>query len=180
MSPFVLCGIVVLACVASLCVALSEQLRAESRRRRADKVERLGSVEAHSIDASLTGLHWPVDSSQQPAPAVRSAASVTAETRAATYRNILDLLGDDLDQDIDEWETVLQDFPQVRFPNESPRRESHEPAADKFTQPNRTRRVSAEEREMIVRLSNTEFADEEIALWLNLPLERVQELLNRR
>jgi hypothetical protein len=125
-----------------------------------------------------------------------SASTVSPESRAAAYREILDALGDDLDEDIAEWEAVLQDFPQVigaeefRTVDDRPQEPlvetAHEttasasqPTREPITTPPRTRRISADEQDMIQRLLRTGFAPEEIALWLNLPLERVQEILLR-
>ena len=115
--------------------------------------------------------------------------------KAAAYRNVLDSFGDDLEQDIAQWESVLCDFPQVLFPDaadlpppveqpdseEKPNRRKRrsKKGREKVVSPERSRIVLPEERDMIGRLAKTGFAPEEIALWLNLPLERVQELLRR-
>ncbi len=183
MSLFIAGAIVGASLIAGLLVALSEQLRAKLRRRR--------KAEPSSPAVRLAGPH------RLPANAgATKIATVSPESRAAAYREILDALGDDLDDDIAEWEAVLQDFPQVigaeelRVTDDRPYEPMVEtaqettaatplPACESMTPPLRTRRISADERDMIQRLLRTEFAPEEIALWLNLPLERVQEFLQR-
>ena len=190
MSLFVAGMIVGAGLVAGLLVAISEQKRAELRRRRATVPEDLSSAASQRSRAART-KSVPVAGNEQ------EAGAVSAITRAVAYREILDSLGDDLDSDIAEWEAVLEDFPQVigahdsgfaddricepvgETSNESAAT-THFPTREKITSPNRTRRIAAEERGMIQRLMNTGFAPEEIALWLNLPLERVQEFLPRR
>ena len=183
MSLFIAGAIAGASLVAGLLMALSEQLRAELRRRRkaqpSSPAERLAGP--HRLPANAAG---------------KKNAAVSPESRAAAYREILDALGDDLDEDIAEWEAVLQDFPQVigaeelraadDRPYEPMVETAHEtaaaellPACETITPPHRTRCISADERDMIQRLLRTEFAPEEIALWLNLPLERVQEFLLR-
>ena len=183
MSLFIAGAIAGASLIAGLLVALSEQLRAKLRRRRKDELSRPA--------AGLAGPH------RVPAnAAAKKIAAVSPESRAASYREILDALGDDLDDDIAEWESVLQDFPQVigaeelRAADDRPYEPMVEtaqgttaaaplPASESMTPPHRTRRISADEHDMIQRLLRTEFAPEEIALWLNLPLERVQEFLRR-
>ncbi len=171
MSLFIAGTIACISLIAGLLLALSEQVRVQLRRRKFARVA-------------------------QPQAPVKPAVASTAETRAAAYHEILDALGDDLDDDIAEWEAVLEDFPQVIGAEElrtsddrasEPMVETaHEttaaaalPARESITPLHRTRRVSADERDMIQRLMRTGFAPEEIALWLNLPLERVQEFLLR-
>ena len=184
MSLFVAGAIAGAGLVAGLLVVLSEQIRSE-----------------------LRGHRWIAREEQRPINAVRrdgpqlsntvpTATNDSPESRAATYREILDVLGDDLDNDIAEWEAVLQEFPQVigaeelraadDRPHEPMRETAHETTAaeplradEPFSQLHRTRRISADEHDMIQRLLRTGFAPEEIALLLNLPLERVQEFLLR-
>lgn len=183
MSPFIIAGAIAGASlIAGLLVVLSEQLRVTLSRR--GKVERdvPCAANANSPSGARRGNAAP--------------PATSPESRAAAYREILDALGDDLDDDIAEWEAVLQDFPQVigaeelraadDRPYEPMVETAHEttasaslPACESITPPHRTRRISADERDMIQRLLRTEFAPEEIALWLNLPLERVQEFLLR-
>ena len=167
--------------LASLLVAVSEKLRNNMRRRR--ESVRVAGMQPHFPLAAAKAISEP-----------RAVPALSPELRAAAYQEILDALGDDLDEEIVEWEAVLDEFPQVigaeelldrRQPACEPIAETTEmPASDqrvfsekKFTAPNRTRRIIAEERGMILRLMKTGFAPEEIALWLNLPLERVQEFL---
>ena len=187
MSLFIAGAIAGAGLVASLLVAMSEQIRAELRRRCDVRCDEQRSDEA----ARLAGPHrLPTASAATSSPNAqqRAANPVSAESRGAAYREILDALGDDLDEDIAEWEAVLQDFPQVigaaelRATDERPFEpvlETAIPDDESITPPSRTRRISAEESGMIQRLLRTGFAPEEIALWLNLPLERVQELLLR-
>lgn len=184
MSIFIAGAIAGASLIAGLLVALSEQIRAESRRRR----EAVRDEQCPGNVVSPTGTPR--------SNAVPAAATVSPESRAAAYQEILDALGDDLDEDIAEWEAVLQDFPQGIGAEDLRAAEdrSHEPLVETahettaaellpnheaITPPNRTRRISADERDMIQRLLRTGFAPEEIALWLNLPLERVQEFLLR-
>ena len=192
MSLFIVGAITGAALLAGLFVILSEQIRATLRHRQAAVPDRLHA--AH--DERAPGPHRKNESAKS-TNATRDAAELSAKSRAAAYYEILDALGNDLDQDITEWEAVLEDFPQVIGAEElrDEGRTSREPVAERsqqtespvlpptpeqFTAPLRTRRIEAEERSMILRLSNTGFACEEIALWLNLPLERVQEVLPRR
>ena len=192
MSLFIVGTITGAALLAGLFVVLSEQIRAALRQRPVALPERLHADHA----GPGSGLHRKRDVAH-PTNATLGATEVSAESRAAAYYEILDALGDDLDQDIAKWEAVLEDFPQV-IGAEEPRdesRTSHKPVAetsqqtesaaklpteDQFTAPLRTRRIEAEELGMILRLFNTGFACEEIALWLNLPLERVHEVLPRK
>lgn len=179
MSLFIAGVIAATGLVAGLLVAVSEQLRAKLRRRRV--AEQLSATQ-----------------SARPNAAEKSASdcvSASAESRAAAYREILDALGDDLDDDIAEWEAVLDDLPQVIGAEELRQTEDRaselaleasQETASKLSSPReqvipplRTRRISDDERDMILRLMRTGFACEEIALWLNLPLERVQELMMR-
>lgn len=183
MSLFIAGAMAGASLLAGFLIGLSEKLRSSVRR------QRLGTA---------TELH-----ERQRQDGVPAAASLpdtrrgedTAETRAAAYREILDALGDDLDQDTAEWEALLQDFPQVSTeqhretderlaqPIVETTSETARPAASPKSEPvfsqSRTRRILAEERGMIHRLSRSGFAPEEIALWLNLPVERVHELLFR-
>lgn len=171
MSLFMAGTIACVSLLAGLLLAMSEQVRVQLRRRKSARVA-------------------------QPQTPAKPAVASAAESRAAAYREILDALGDDLDDDIAEWEAVLEDFPQVIGAEElrtsddrasEPMVETaHEttaaaslPVRETITPLHRTRRVSADERDMIQRLMRTGFAPEEIALWLNLPLERVQEFLPR-
>lgn len=184
MSLFIVAAIACASLIAGLLVAMSEQIRAELRRRREAARE-----ERHPVDAVRRDM--PPRSN-----AIPVATAASPESRAAAYREILDALGDDLDEDIAEWEAVLQDFPQVIGAEEvlASEDQSHESmvetahemraadllsASETITPLHRTRRVSADERGMIQRLMRTGFAPEEIALWLNLPLERVQEFVLR-
>lgn len=183
MSLFIAGAIASASLIAGLLVAVSEQIRVGLCRRRE-------AVRDEQHPADVAGQ------SERPRSKAAPTATVSPESRAAAYREILDALGDDLDEDIAEWEAVLQDFPQVLGTAEPLAREDqpHEPmvetahemqAADSLpvretiTPLHRTRRVSEDERGMIQRLMRTGFAPEEIALWLNLPLERVQEFLLR-
>lgn len=182
MSLFIAGAIAGTSMVAGLLVAMSEQLRVQSRRRR--EAERSHAAGPALPQAATKSVGDASDS-----------APVSAESRAAVYREILDALGDDLDDDIAEWEAVLEEFPQVIGAEhlcqpddqaaerafESPQETASKLSVPqrKFTAPPRTRRVSADEHDMILRLLRTGFACEEIALWLNFPLERVQELLPR-
>lgn len=184
MSLFIVAAITGASLIAGLLVAMSEQIRAELRRRREAARE-----ERHPVDVVRRDM--PPRSN-----AIPVATTASPESRAVAYREILDALGDDLDEDIAEWEAVLQDFPQVIGAEEvlASEDQAHEPmvetahetraadllpASETITPLHRTRRVSADERGMIQRLMRTGFAPEEIALWLNLPLERVQEFLLR-
>lgn len=188
MSLFMVGVMAALGVVAGLIATLSEQIRVEVKRRQSE-----ASEQPH--------LHRPDDLTQpfvSVAPPRKSdtnrtqAATPTLEDRAVAYRSILDSFGDDLDRDIAEWEAVLEEFPQVLLADDSlvaeeqpASRVTEETCLDRLTDAEksvplkRSRRVDPEERGQIVRLSNTGFAPEEIALWLNLPLERVQELVNR-
>lgn len=180
MSLFIVSVVSVASLFAGLFVAVSERIRAQLRRREATRPEEQLAIQVEKPMA-------PRQSS--PAPA----ATERERSRAAAYREILDALGDDLDEDIAEWEAVLQDFPQVIGAEQllDPQHPTCEPVVktSEFAEaaprtapqkqsntPNRTRRIDKEERDMICRLLKTGFAPEEIALWLNLPLERVQEL----
>lgn len=181
MSLFIAGAIAGTGLLAGLLVAVSEQLRAKLRRRRQ-------AEQMHATQPALPKATRPVSGASD-------SASATAESRAAAYQEILDALGDELDDDIAEWEAVLDDFPQVigaeelRQPEDRASELALEASREKapkvskpqvrFTVPHRTRRVSDDERDMILRLMRTGFACEEIALWLNLPLERVQELMPR-
>ncbi len=184
MSLFIAGAIAGASLIAGLLVAMSEQIRVALCRRR--DVARDEQFSANVIGPSGVPL----------SNAVPEATTVSPESRAAAYREILDALGDELDDDIAEWEAVLRDFPQVigvedvlaedarshkpmvEMAHESTAADSL-PAHESITPPHRTRCISADERDMIQRLLRTEFAPEEIALWLNLPLERVQEFLLR-
>ncbi len=184
MSLFIAGAIAGASMIAGLLIAMSEQIRVALCRRRdvARDEQRLANVISPS-GAPRSNV----------AP---EATTVLPESRAADYREILDALGDDLDDDIAEWEAVLQDFPQVIGAEErlAVDNRSHQPMVETahettageslsdhemITPLHRTRRVSADEKGMIQRLMRTDFAAEEIALWLNLPLERVQEILLR-
>jgi hypothetical protein len=180
MSIFIAGAIAGASLIAGLLVALSEQIRPRIGRR------------------GVVHLTPPRRPAERVAGTHRGTASVAAQqnvaaasiSRAAAYREILDALGDDLDEDIAEWEAVLQDFPQVIGADEllaaevpmidtaqETTAEVPQPDCKPIRPPQRTRRISADEQDMIQRLLRTEFAPEEIALWLNLPLERVQEFL---
>ncbi len=170
--------------IAGLLVSMSEQIRVKLRRRR--EAARDEQHPANVVGLSESRRSSPVPPATTPSP----------DSHAAAYREILNALRDDLEEDIAEWEVMLQDFPQVIGVEElraaddqmhEPMVETaHEttaadslPARETITPLHRTRRVSADERGMIQRLLRTGFAPEEIALWLNLPLERVQEFLLR-
>lgn len=185
MSLFIAGAIAGVGLIVGLLVAMSEQIRAKLRWRDEFARERQqledGSRQIRLDPAESTAKVMP-----QRQVRVRDAATVSPISRAAAYREILDALGDDLDQDIAEWEAVLQDFPQVIGAEEilpaadqSLKPTKFAPEHEEDNAPHRTRRLTAEERGMIARLLNTGFAPEEIALWLNLPLERVQEFLPR-
>lgn len=183
MSVFMAGTVAGASILVGLLVVMAEQLRVALSRRR--EVERDVPCVANVIKPN--GVRR--------GNAVPSAATASSDSRAVAYREILDALGDDLDDDIAEWEAVLQDFPQVIGAEEllATDERSHEPMVETaheaaaaalpehetITPLHRTRRVSADERGMIQRLMRTGFAPEEIALWLNLPLERVQEFLPR-
>lgn len=183
MSLYIAVAIAGASILVGLLIAVAEQMRALLRRR-SESVR-----EAQHLCGRDSGQSRLRHSDASP-----NAARPTPETRAAAYREILDALGEDFDDDIAEWEAVLHDFPQVIgaedlvvADDDSEIRSvgaAHEaPAApqlstrEPITPLHRTRSISAEERGMIVRLLKTGFAPEEIALWLNLPLERVQEVL---
>ncbi len=185
MSLVVVGMIAVVGVVAGLTVTLAEQIRVEVQRRR-------------SVVCEERIQHSAVKLTQRVAPPTKSDVSAASfvtpshEERATAYRNILDTLSDDLERDIAEWEAVLEEFPQVLLAEDNSAIEdrpfariTEETCLDRLSEAEKTvplkrsRRVDPEERGQIVRLSNTGFAPEEIALWLNLPLERVQELLNR-
>ncbi len=188
MSLFLACLIAAIAFLASLLVAMSEQIRVALSHRNATAGD-----EQTSCDVALAGPHFAVSQSTcLPQNAVKGRVSAAmTEARAAVYRQVLDQLGDDLDQDIAEWEAVLQEFPQVLFPDDLSIAEDRlgrqndiarppvAPLDDHISPPLRSRKVDLEDRSMIVRLSKTGFAAEEIALLLNLPLERVHEVLSR-
>ena len=185
MSLVVVGLIVVVGIVAGLTVTLAEQIRVEVKRRRADLCK---EQVQHSVENLTQRVAQPTKSD------VSAASFVTPshEERATAYRNILGTLSDDLERDIAEWEAVLEEFPQVLLAEDNLAIEdqpfsriTEETCQDRLSEAEKTvplkrsRRVDPEERGQIVRLLNTGFAPEEIALWLNLPLERVQELLNR-
>ena len=187
MSLFVVGMIAGIGVLVGLTVTLAEQVRVEVRRRRAAVCE----AESAVPDVRLAGPHFAVGSTTAKTSR-EQVSSVSPEARAAAYRQILDSLGNDLDQDITEWEAVLNEFPQVLLADELLASEDQpSPQVSELTcldrlsaeeqtpAPKRSRRIEPEERGQIIRLSNTGFAPEEIALWLNLPLERVQELLSR-
>ena len=184
MSVFMAGTVAGASILVGLLVVMAEQLRVALSRRR--EVERDVPCVANVIRSNEA----------RRGNAVPSTATALPNSRAVAYREILEALGDDLDDDIAEWEAVLQDFPQVIGAEEllAADERSHEPMVETayettaaeslpkhetITPPHRTRRVSPDERGMIQRLMRTGFAPEEIALWLNLPLERVQEFLPR-
>ncbi len=175
-----------LGALAGWLVVLSEQVRAGLLLRR----ERTRVTAQSPI---LAGPHWnatPVATAQS-----ATLSSIAPAQKAAAYQNVLDSFGHDLEQDIAQWESVLCDFPQVLFPDaadlpppvEQPdsagkptrRKRRSKKGREKVVTPERSRIVLPEERDMIGRLAKTGFTPEEIAMWLNLPLERVQELLCR-
>ena len=186
MSLFVVGMIAGIGVLAGLMVTLAEQVRVAVTRQRA--VVRTDQI---ARAPELTGPHFVRAATPQENTTSHGTSSAP-EDRATAYRHILDNLGDDLDRDIAEWEAVLEEFPQVLLADEclvsedrpSPlvselEYQNRLPVDDMATGPKRSRRVDPEERGQIIRLLNTGFAPEEIALWLNLPLERVQELLDR-
>lgn len=168
--------------LAGVLIVLSEPIRAALRRRCQSAEPNHQAVQPAQVSAS---------------PRVtRATRTVTDDERAAVYREILEALGDDLEEDLAEWKAVLEEFPPFIGAEELPGaddrpREATVKSADvaaaelpcSQSEPivplQRTRRLSADERGMIQRLLKTGFAPEEIALWLNLPLERVQEFLLR-
>lgn len=192
MSIFIAGAIAGASALAGLLVALSEQIRVTVHRRREPaRDERCSAVTAPVARRSREDS--AVAATPLPNANRRPASPISAETRAAAYQEILDALGDDLDQDIAEWEAVLEDFPQVIGTTELQTTDDRraEPVVDTAnelsaassrstpepsTPPHRSRRISADESDMIQRLLRSDFAPEEIALWLNLPLERVQEV----
>ncbi len=114
-----------------------------------------------------------------------------SDARVAAYAGLLRSLEDELDRDIAAWEAVLSDFPQVASlendgavdvgPFRAKRNEWSQAsciADDRTSSPNRSRRLSKGERSLIVRMTNSGFAPEEIALCLDLALKQVQEVLN--
>jgi hypothetical protein len=166
--------------VTGLLVALLAQCRAKFSRRRAAKC--LNPTQPALPNATSTSASGNNDS-----------ASVSAEFRAVAYREILDALGEDIDADIADWEAVLQEFPQVIGTSELCEDDGrivekiveteNDPSAvptqltrESVAPLSRTRKLSAEEQSLILRLLHSDFASEEVALWLNLPLERVQEV----
>lgn len=188
MSLFVVGVIAALGIVAGLIATLSEQIRVEVKRRQCEERDEL------LLDQTDLQAPRPTDlpSAKKTRTNHRSTVTPSHEDRAVAYRNLLDSIGDDLDRDIAEWEAVLEEFPHVLLADdqisaqEKPAsRVAEETCLDRFADaekaasPKRSRRIDPEERGQIVRLLNTGFAPEEIALWLNLPLERVQELLER-
>lgn len=181
MSVFIAGVLAGASVLAAILVAISEQIRGGLCRR---------------CESARPGP--PSEISRVPATSRVGQAnqSVTDKERAAAYHEILNALGDDVDQENAEWEAVLQELPQVLggedvgIPENDPREpvvktadstavELPLPASETITPLPRTRRISPDERDMIQRLLRTGFAPEEIALWLNLPLERVQEFLLR-
>ena len=189
MSAFLACVIALTAFLAGLLVVMSEQIRVAFRRRVSTAENERASCGTESAGPQFTVRQ----ATSLPQNAVNGrVSSAAAQARVRVYRQVLDRLGDDLDQDIAEWEAVLQEFPQDLFSgdvstsevpdlelNDIERQQSAAPIDDQMTEPLRSRRVDSEEHAMIVRLSNTGFAPEEIALWLNLPVERVHEVLSR-
>ena len=187
MSLFIAGAIAGASLLAALLVGLSEKLRSLARQRRSVLATPLSGRNRRDSASATT----PPPHAKRPA-----ASPVSAESRAAVYQEILDALGDDLDQDIAEWEAVLHEFPQVigsaelldtddRFAEpvvgiaSEAASTAESPMLEPISSQHRTRRICAEEQGMIHRLLRSGFAPEEIALWLNLPLERVQELLFR-
>lgn len=192
MSQFIAGAIAGASVLAGLLVAVSEQIRVAVRRRRQPARDGHCSVITTPV-VNQSREDRAVAAAPLPNANRRPASPVSAEGRAAAYQEILDALGDDLDRDIAEWEAVLEDFPQVIGATEFqttddrraervvdtadetsvvPSRSTPEP----ITPPQRTRRISADEGGLIQRLLRSDFAAEEIALCLNLPLERVQEV----
>ena len=193
MSPLVVLTIIASGLLIAVSVAVLEQVRVAVRRRR-----RMDSSKSESIKTDqLAGPHWAMAVAARlgisRGSERKSVESAVPEIRAASYRRVLDSLSDELDRDIAEWEEVLQDFPRVSRreepsdPSEHWQNPTVEPVpsglpsvSPGFNSPHRTRPILEEERGQIVRLSNSGFAPEEIALWLNLPLEKVQELVLRQ
>ncbi len=188
MSLFVVGVMAAIGVVAGLIVTLAEQVRVEVKRRRIIVREERVLHRSENLAPQFSRA----TSTEKTEHSSASFAAPSHEDRATAYRNILDTLGDDLDRDIAEWEAVLEEFPQVLLADDNLAvderplsRITEETCQDRLSEsektvtPKRSRRIDPEERGQIVRLSNTGFAPEEIALWLNLPLERVQELLGR-
>lgn len=188
MSLFVVGMMAAMGVVAGLIATLSEQIRVEVKRRRSEASEQLQQHQPDDLTQQFASIAPPKKSDTDRTNAV----TLSHEDRAVAYRSILDSFGDDLDRDIAEWEAVLEEFPQVLLASDSHSAEerpdlqvTEETCMDRLTDaektvaPKRSRRIDPEEQGQIVRLSNTGFAPEEIALWLNLPLERVQELVSR-
>lgn len=180
MSVFIATAITGVTVLATLCIAASEKTRLRQIQKRAADPQRLPDT----ITARPPGKH-------QARPITPSTADDKA--RAAAYREILEALGEDIDEDIAEWEAVLQEFPQVIGASELYEDDGRiaEPIVETEDDPSaypapvtqesvaplsRTRKLAAEERSLILRLLQSDFAPEEVALWLNLPLERVQEI----
>lgn len=184
MSPFAVCSLAVLGVGAGLCVALLERFRSVFRYRHA--------VPRKTSQGEASALQEPsCTNRRQPSTNSRSVNESSNSAKAVAYQNLLDDVAAELDRDIAEWEALLEDFPRVPEPGgrrdeqtvlraEVTSRKAAEPSEREFHFQKRTRPISPSEHSMIVRLSNTGFAPEEIALWLNLPLERIYETLNRR
>lgn len=192
MSLFIAGTIAGASVLAGLLVVVSEQIRVAARRLRGSaRDERCSAITTPGAGRSREDR--AVAPTPLPSANRQPVSPVSADARAAAYQEILDALGDDLDDDIAEWEAVLEDFPQVigasglhkidnrraepvveaaDEPSVVPPRSTPEP----ITPPQRTRRISADENGLIQRLLRSDFAAEEIALCLNLPLERVQEV----
>ena len=147
MSLFIAGTIAGASLVAGLLIAMSEQIRAGSYRRRVAASEQQHATQM----VRIAGPHCKTETTKS-ASATREAVGASAELRAAAYREILDALDDDLDQDIAEWEAILQDFPQViavaepRAEDDRPTEpavETEIPSSDSITPLHRTRRGNA-------------------------------------
>lgn len=178
---FVVCGL-----LSAISIALLERLRVEMRR----QIAPLGSRdESRSAISSPPTLPAPqvLKLDRSPAMCRQSESPSATEIQVANYRQMLDDVADDLDRDIAEWEAVLDDFPRTFGHINSLADDDVDPfrlepglSSIPFGDANlpaRTRHVESEERGQIVRLTKSGFAPEEIALLLNLPLERVQEIV---
>jgi hypothetical protein len=180
MSVFIATAIVGVTVLAALCSSASQKTRLRQIQNRDADPQRLPDTTA----ARPPGKH-------QARPSTSSTAADKART--AAYREILDALRENLDEEIAEWSAVLQEFPQVIGASEldaddgriaEPIVETEDvpsaypaPVTQEAVAPlSRTRQLSPEERSLILRLLHSDFAPEEVALWLNLPLERVQEI----
>ena len=120
-----------------------------------------------------------------------SESPATSHQRVFVDRQLLEILEDDLQQDIAEWEAVLNDFPQVigasafidradfsvspdnDVPSAAPRRDLQPLGSDPESELH-----SSEEQGMIMRLARSGFSPSEIAVWMQLPMEFISRVLH--